>query len=54
MLQDHKISELDLTLDDEKTQSDSLENQLLAFEVKERKLNLLIHRLPEEKNFRKD
>ena len=49
MLQDHKISELELALDGQKTQSDSLEKRLLAFEVEERKLNLLIHGLPEEK-----
>ena len=48
MLRDHKISELELALDDQKTQSDSLEKRLLAFEVKERKLNLLIHGLPEK------
>ena len=47
-MRDHKIYELELVLDDQKTQSDSLEKRLLAFEVKERKLNLLIHGLPKE------
>ena len=50
VLRDHKISELKLALDDQKTQSDSLEKRQLAFEVKKRKkLNLLIYGLPEEK-----
>ena len=47
---DSRIVELESTLEEQKLKSEALEKRLLAFEVKDRKLNLLVHGLPEEKS----
>ena len=46
---DIKIGQLEKELEDQKLRCDQLENQVLESDVKDRKLNLLIHGMPTER-----
>ncbi|KAK2701821.1 hypothetical protein QYM36_019534, partial [Artemia franciscana] len=46
---DIKIGQLEKELEDQKLRCDQLENQVLGSDVKDRKLNLLIHGIPTER-----